>query len=71
MITTTDNPYNPKTEFDKWLEYDTSMGYDTLEYVARLANVALDMDEEEALPLIDAAKEEIVKLNVLGIYTMI
>ena len=68
MLTTTDNPYNPHTNFDEWLAYDEAMGYNTLNYLARIANVAIDMDEEEAKPLIEAAIEEILEVNVLGIY---
>ena len=68
MLTTTDNPHDPRTNFDEWLAYDESMGYNTLNYLARVANVSVDMDEEEALPLIEEATEEILKVNVLGIY---
>lgn len=71
MLTTTDNPHDPRTHFDEWLAYDESMGYNTLNYLARVANVSVDMDEEEALPLIEEATEEIVKVNVLGIYTTV
>ena len=71
MLTTTDNPHNPRTDFDNWLAYDEAMGYNTLNYLARVANISVDMAEEEALPLIEAATEEILEVNVLGIYTII
>ena len=71
MLTTEDNPFNPHTDFDRWLEYDEAMNYNTLNYLARIANVSVDMDEEEALPLIEQAKEAIVEVNVLGIYKLI
>lgn len=29
MLSTSDNEFNPFTEFDRWLDYDLFMGYDT------------------------------------------
>lgn len=67
-LTTIDNPYNPFTEFSDWYRFDTMKGYNTSEYLARIAvtsdgvgDVLNDMAIEEAI-------DEIVKLNALGIY---
>lgn len=34
-VTTTDNPFDPFTEYDDWLRFDRQHGYCTSEYIAR------------------------------------
>lgn len=46
VLTTIDNPYNPKDEFTKWYQWDTQNGYNTSEYVGRLADYDEDDDDE-------------------------
>lgn len=36
MLTTVDNPYNPKTDYFFWRKHDHEYGYFTEEYIARL-----------------------------------
>ena len=36
-LTTADNPYDPLDQFIEWWNYDTTMGYHTAAYVARIA----------------------------------
>ena len=68
MITTIDNPYNYFTQFDEWLAFDTEQGYNTLSYLARIAKTSPDMTTEEEDAEIGRAIDEILRLNVLGIY---
>lgn len=68
MLTTTDNPYNPFTQFDDWYAYDTNQGYHTCSYLARIAVTSDELSEAEQDNAIESAIDEIVKLNVLGIY---
>lgn len=68
MLTTVDNPFNPFTQFDDWMNYDREKGYYTCEYLARIAKTSDDLSEEENAEQIDEAIDEIVRLNVLGIY---
>ena len=35
FLTTTDNPYNPFTQFDQWYTYDYDKGYMTCALVAK------------------------------------
>lgn len=35
MLTTTDNPFDPFDEFEKWNARDIALGYGTLQYLAR------------------------------------
>jgi hypothetical protein len=68
MITTTDNPYNPFTQFDTWKAYDDDKGYHTCEYLARIAVTSHITSESDENLAIDEAIDEIVELNLLGIY---
>jgi hypothetical protein len=68
MLTTTDNPFNPFTQFDEWQTFDESKGYYTCSYLARIvktSNELSEIDEESAL---NQAIDEILRLNILGIY---
>lgn len=71
VLTTTDNPYNPRTDYDLWLQWDQEHGYFTQEYLSRLANPEPDMTEEEEESVYQKAIEEILEANVLGIYTIV
>lgn len=68
MLTTIDNPYDPFTEFDEWNAYDIQAGYNTCGYVARIARTSPELSEADETIAINQAIDEIVKLNVLGIY---
>ena len=75
MLTTTDNPFNPYTQFEDWYAFDEQKGYHTCSLLARIAKTSDEFynDEEnfessqnsEILQAID----DIVKINPLGIYT--
>jgi hypothetical protein len=68
MLTTTDNPYSPFTEWDQWWQYDTSMGYDTANFLARVCKTSNDLSEADQDLAITNAILEIVRENVRGIY---
>lgn len=68
MLTTTDNPYDPFTEFDAWKGYDEDNGYYTCAYLGRIAKTSNSLSEADESLAIDYAIDEIVSLNVLGIY---
>ena len=36
ILSTVDNPYDPRTDWDEWFNYDTTHGYNTCGLVARL-----------------------------------
>lgn len=46
VLTTIDNPYNPKEDFTKWYQWDTQNGYNTSEYIGRLADYDEDDDDD-------------------------
>lgn len=68
MLTTVDNPWNPFTHFDEWLQFDERSGYFTTQYLARLTLSSLDLSEADQSDAIEVAISEIVELNPLGIY---
>lgn len=68
MLTTIDNPYDPFKEFDDWYNFDESKGYHSCSYLARIAKVSDELPEAEEEKAIETAIDEIIKLNVLGIY---
>lgn len=68
MLTTVDNPFDPFTEFDDWLGYDESCGYETLAYLARIVVTSDEMSEADQSLAIEQAIEEIVALNINGLY---
>lgn len=74
VLTTIDNPYNPKTDYDKWKEWDEDNGYNTESYVARLIAMEGDFDVDDDLTLnnlIDKVYHEILEHDVLGVYILI
>jgi len=71
MLTTLDNPFNPFERFDDWLTYDQDKGYHTLSYLARIVKTSPELSDEDESLAIEAAIDEIVSMNVLGIYKRI
>lgn len=68
MLTTIDNPYDPFTQYDQWLAFDEDKGYGTIQYLGRIAKTADDLSDEDEALAIEQAIDEIVKLNLLGLY---
>lgn len=68
MLTTTDNPFNPFTQFDEWRAYDERLGYYTLSYLARIVKTSDDLSDADQSLAIEQAIDEIVDMNILGVY---
>lgn len=68
MLTTIDNPYNPFEQFTLWRLFDLEQGYNTCEYLARIAQLSDDMSEKEVDEEIERAIDEIITYNPLQIY---
>ena len=71
MLTTIDNPFSPFTQWDEWKRYDEDKKYYTCSYLARIAKTSDDLSEADYNKAIDDAIEEIVSLNINGMYTKI
>lgn len=68
FITTHDNPFDPFTEFKHWFEYDILHGYNTCEYLARVAATSSQMSDAENEEEIERSIDEIIRLDFMGIY---
>lgn len=68
LITTFDNPFHPIEEFDKWYSFDLNHGYDTLGYIARLADFSLNDSEEVHNYKEEKAMNQILENDFLALY---
>lgn len=68
FVTTMDNPYDYWTQFDQWYAFDTEKGYNTCDYVARIALTSNEMSDAEYTQAVNDAIDEILRLNVTGNY---
>ena len=70
-VTTLDNPWDYWTHFDEWNAFDQEKGYNTCSYVARICMASNEMSEEEYEDAVEAAVNDIVRLNITGNYRKI
>lgn len=69
-LSTSDNPYNPITNFDEWFEFDyKEKGYNTCQYLASIANTGEGLSDDLNLFIINRAIDEIVDFNLIGLIT--
>jgi hypothetical protein len=68
MLTTEDNPYDPRSDFKAWDAWDRDQGYNTCDYLARVASVPDDFPQEIIDMFIDRAMDEIIELHAGGLY---
>ena len=72
MLTTLDNPFNPKKDYDKWRNWDISNGYNTEEYLDRVSDIPPNLDDDdEVSSLILDAMMSIVEHDMTGMYKII
>lgn len=66
-ITTTDNPYNPITQYDEWERFDSvEHDYCTSSYLARIAHANTELSDEMYMEDVEAAIDEIVQYNLIS-----
>jgi hypothetical protein len=71
MLTTVDNPFDPFTQWDEWVNYDEAAGYFTNSLLARIARLSPDLSDADEIVAIEQAIDEIVEENVNGLYRKI
>lgn len=69
MLSTTDNPFNPYTDWDAWYTWDTTQGYGTCAYLARIAQGSIGLPDETNTILIEDAIKEIVSRDLISLVT--
>ena len=68
MLTTIDNPFDPFNDFTNWFLFDTSKGYCSCAYLARIAKTSDQLSEIENSKEIEKAIDEILSYDFMGIY---
>ncbi len=68
MITTSDNPYDPFTQFTDWLNYDMTHSYNTCGLLARFYDEDSDASDEEKEIAKEDAIDRIIKNDFQNLY---
>lgn len=71
MLTTTDNPFSPVTQYDEWLTWDMANGYWSNSLLARVVRTSPDLSDADQDLAIQEAIDEIVTENVSGVHTKV
>jgi hypothetical protein len=67
-LTTFDNPYNPFENFNEWFLFDVEKGYNSCEYLGRIAHTSDQLSDYENDEEVERAIDEIVMLDPFNIY---
>lgn len=68
-LTTTDNPYDPIDDFDKWLNYDMKvLKYNSMAYLDRVTHTSEELTDEENEAELERGIDEIVLNDFIGLY---
>ena len=68
MLTTSDNPFSPLTEWKEWLAFDQHQGYNTNELLARIGTTSDELPDEVVVEDISDAIDRIIALHPGGLY---
>ena len=68
FLTTTDNPYNPYSQFDDWYRFDMDKGYNSCGLLMRLAYTYDQLTDAENAYEIEQAIDKIIANDPLNIY---
>lgn len=63
MLTTVDNPFNPLTDWDSWLEFDMEKGHNTCSYLARVVNTSMELSDADYEKEVEQAIDEIIDIR--------
>lgn len=66
MITTTDNPYDPFTQWEQWLMFDTNQGYNTCARLARVTTISEQLSDEENFDSVENGINELIKFGSIN-----
>lgn len=68
MLSTSDNPYNPFTQWDSWLAWDQQEGYNTLALLGRMVLTSDELSPELQEQAYNDAVDDIVTDNFSGVH---
>lgn len=66
MLSTSDNPFNPFEQFKEWYAFDVSHGYNTLSYLAAVAETSDDQFDIDNRLEMNQAIYDAERLNLTG-----
>ena len=68
MLSTKDNPFDPFDQFTSWFLFDIEKGYNSCDYLGRIARTSDQLSDEENKKEIERAIDEIIKFDLTGMY---
>lgn len=68
MLTTVDNPFDPRTDYASWYAWDVNEGYNTCAYLDRVLADTDDFPIEYDDRLTEQVIDEIIELHAGGLY---
>ncbi len=71
MITTTDNPFDPFTQFKDWFGFDAALGYHTPSYLARIVKTSDELSELDQHLAIEQGIDEIIAEHAGGLFVKV
>lgn len=71
MLTTVDNPFDPFEQFDSWFLFDVEKGYNSCDYLGRIAKTSEQLSDDENNEEIERAIDEIIKYDFTNMFKKI
>lgn len=68
MLTTIDNPFDPFEQFNSWFLFDVEKGYNSCDYLGRIAKTSEQLSDEENNEEIERAIDEIIKYDFTNMF---
>lgn len=69
FLTTSDNPYDPNKDWEKWLDWDEIHSYHTLSYIDRICPLSDKLSDKANFDFVNYMIDEAVEINPLGMVT--
>ena len=70
-LTTTDNPFSPKTEFDEWFVFDTQKGYNSCGLLDRVCQTSDQLSDALIADDVEEAIQWILDHDITGKRTFV
>lgn len=70
-LTTTDNPFSPKTEFDQWFAFDIQKGYNSCGLLDRVCKTCDNLSDALVADDVEEAIQWILDHDVTGKRTFV
>ena len=68
LLTTIVKPFDPFEQFDSWFLFDVEKGYNSCDYLGRIAKTSEQLSDEENNEEIERAIDEIIKYDFTNMF---